>query len=93
MSLDVEIYLKNLIKFFKQNPNDLLNLIPIERENEFYSKIRERAEENFKKGKEITLSHSQMIEICLLLTENSESEKNKIKKPFWWTKFGIICLN
>jgi hypothetical protein len=26
MNLDVEIYMNNVIKFFRENPNDLLNL-------------------------------------------------------------------
>jgi hypothetical protein len=28
MSVDVEIYLSQLLKFFKDNPDDLLNLVP-----------------------------------------------------------------
>lgn len=93
MSVDVEIYLNNLIKFFKQNPNDLLNLIPKEKEEEFYSKIREVVEENFHMGKDVTLTQSQMIDICRNLVNKTESKEPKIEKPFFWTKFGIICLN
>jgi len=36
MSVDVEIYMNNLIKFFRENPKDLLNLIPKNKEDEFY---------------------------------------------------------
>ena len=35
MSVDVEIYMNNLVKFFKENPKDLLNLVPKEKEEEF----------------------------------------------------------
>ena len=38
MSVDVEIYMNNLVKFFKENPRDLLNLVPKEKEEEFYIK-------------------------------------------------------
>ena len=47
MSVDVEIYMNNLIKFFRENPKDLLNLIPKNKEDEFYIKIKERAAQNF----------------------------------------------
>jgi hypothetical protein len=36
MNVDVEIYMNNMVKFFKSNPNDLLNLIPKGKEDEFY---------------------------------------------------------
>jgi membrane-bound lytic murein transglycosylase len=41
MSVDVEIYMNNIIKFFKENPNDLHNLIPKNKEDEFYKKLME----------------------------------------------------
>ena len=40
MSVDVKIYMNNIIKFFKENPNDLFNLIPKNKEDEFYRKLR-----------------------------------------------------
>ena len=50
MNVDVEIYMNNIVKFFKSNPKDLLNLVPKEKEEEFYNKIREVAIENSDKG-------------------------------------------
>jgi hypothetical protein len=38
MNVEVEIYMSNMIKFFKENPNDLINLIPKIKEEEFYFK-------------------------------------------------------
>lgn len=82
----------NIIKFFRQNPKDLLSLVPKDKEQEFYSKIRETASDNFENGKEITLTQIQLIEICKEL--NQVSEKNqKIEFPFFETKYGKICLN
>ena len=43
MSVDVDIYMNNLVKFFKSNPKDLLSLVPKDKEEEFYSKIKEVA--------------------------------------------------
>lgn len=92
MKVDVEIYMNNVIKFFKQNPNDLLNLVPPNKEEQFYSKIREVANENYEKGIEVTLSQKQFIEICKELNiKEQESEINP--KFFFNTKFGKICLN
>ena len=90
MSVDVEIYMNGIIKFFKQNPKDLLSLIPKDKEELFYTKIRETAFENYEKGKEITLTQIQLLEIC---KELNTVKKIKSEIPFFDTKFGKICLN
>jgi len=92
MSVDVEIYMTNIIKFFRQNPKDLLSLVPKEQEEEFYSKIRETAFDNYENGKEITLTQAQLIEICKELNV-VKKKSNEIKVPFMETKFGKIFLN
>jgi hypothetical protein len=56
MSLDVEIYMAQLIEFFEKNPNDLMALIGDLQKDEFYQKLRDKCENNFKEGKEIVLS-------------------------------------
>lgn len=93
MSIDVEIYMNNIIKFFRENPNDLLNLVPKEKENEFYTKVRETAIENLEKGNEVSLTQSQMIQICAILNGKDPILDRKIKGIFQITKFGEICLN
>ena len=64
MSVDVEIYMNNIVKFFKENPNDLLNLVSKTKEEEFYSKLREVAFQNYENGEEVNLTREQIIEIC-----------------------------
>ena len=64
MSVDVEIYMNNIIKFFRENPNDLLNLVPKTKEEEFYSKLREVAIQNYEKGEEVNLTKNQIVVIC-----------------------------
>lgn len=88
MSVDVEIYLKNLINFFENNPNDLLTLIGDFNKEKFYDEIRVVAYRNFEEKKEIELTKKQLIEIVFKLTKNDKS--NTI---FLSTKIGQICLN
>lgn len=92
MSVDVEIYMNNVVKFFKDNPKDLLNLIPKEKEKEFYLKIREIASTNYEDGKEVSLTQKQLLEICRELN-SSKTKKPEIPAGFIESKFGLICLN
>ena len=64
MSVDIEIYVSNIIKFFRDNPKDLTNLVPKDKEEEFYKKIREVAVSNYEKEMEASLTQKQMIDIC-----------------------------
>ena len=92
MSVDVDIYMNNIIKFFRQNPKDLLNLVPKEKEEEFYVKIREVANDNSQKGKEVSLTQKQLIDVCKELNQKNSLYK-EIPANFMKTKFGVICLN
>ena len=93
MSVDIEIYMSNIIKFFRENPKDLLNLIPKEMEDNFYVKIRETASSNYDEVKEVSLTQKQMIDICRELNGQVVEENVKNSKIFQKTKFGDICLN
>ena len=99
MSDDVEIYMNNLIKFFRENPKDLLNLIPKNKEDEFYIKIKEIAFQNYEKGEEAALTQPQLIDICRVLNGQVIGDKIKEKveeldkRIFIEYKNGYICLN
>ena len=109
MSVDVEIYMNNIIKFFRENPNDLLNLVPKNKEEVFYRMLREEAIKNYEKGEEINLTQKQIIEICAeihgKLKKNSEPRKigdilkdmdlqnQTIDKIIVNTPFGNYSLN
>jgi len=94
MNVDVEIYMNNFIKFFRDNPNDLLNLVPKVKEQEFYEKIRESAYNNLDKGEEINLTQRQIIDICVELNQpKKETVKESVEHLFVKTKFGEYCLN
>lgn len=82
MNVDVEIYMNNIIKFFKENPNDLLNLVPKAKEEEFYSKLREVANQNYENGEEVPLTKNQIIIICAELhgkSKKTKEETNELK--------------
>ena len=97
MNVDVEIYMNNMVKFFKSNPDDLLNLIPKEKEEEFYKKIRETATENIDKGEDTPLTQKQIIDICVILNGKTPKskivEEEKLESYMRMTNFGIIFLN
>ena len=94
MSVDVEIYMNNVIKFFRENPNDLLNLVPKNKEKEFYKKIREVAFKNLEKGEDVALTQLQVIEVCSEINVSSISKFDVDHSHlFFRTKFGYICLN
>jgi len=93
MSVDVEIYMNNLMKFFRDNPKELLSLIPQSKEEEFYQKIRITASENYEKGDEITLTQKQLIDICRELNGQEISIDGKFIDVIVHTKFASYSLN
>jgi len=97
MNVDVEIYMNNVVKFFKTNPNDLLNLIPKDKEDEFYKKIRETATQNTDKGEDVTLTQKQIIDICVIINgkvpKGNVVEEEKLESHMRMTNFGVIFLN
>jgi hypothetical protein len=104
MSVDVEIYMNNLVKFFKENPRDLLNLVPKEKEDEFYIKIKEVAYTNHEKGEEASLTQKQLIDICRVLNGKSLEDKGASEEKILNEEFlddrvfrefknGYFCLN
>lgn len=84
MNVDVEVYLSGIVKFFKENPKDLLSLVPKEKEDDFYSLIRKYSFENYKKGDDYVLTRNQILEICVQLNEshrqNGEITPSKMNK-------------
>ena len=93
MSVDVEIYMNNIIKFFRENPKDLLNLVGKEKEEEFYQEIKKVAILNSDKSEEVSLTQKQLIEICVKLNGKEYKDNKKIDKTFIETNYGRICLN
>jgi hypothetical protein len=91
MNIDVDIYIKNIIKFFKSNPEELLSLVPKNKEHVFYDKIKEVAIINSTNGDEVALTKKQFVDICLEI--NNYRAGKRTKDIFQKTKFGDLCLN
>jgi hypothetical protein len=96
-NVDIEIYVSQLINFFESNPNDLIELIGNLQKEEFYQKLREKCEENYKKGEDIVLTKNQIIDIVVELKIPELSDKLNPKQVvegfIQKTKFGDIILN
>lgn len=94
-NIDIEIYITNLISFFDNNPNDLIDLIGSLQKEEFYDKLRKRSELNYKEGKDFVLTKEQIINIVLELKvpDLTPEKKDYLDKIIQKTKFGNIILN
>ena len=96
-NVDCEIYIKQVISFFENNPNDLMDLIGEVQRNEFYEKIRERCEKNVDENIDYVLTRQQMIEIVLELKAPELKEKlnpkQEVEGYVQKTKWGEIILN
>lgn len=93
MSLEVELYMSNVIKFFNENPKDLMNFVTQDKKDEFFKKIKEKALENVEKGEEVVLTQQQFIDICVNMNEKQVKEFQYLKKIMVTTKYGQICWN
>lgn len=86
--------MNGVIKFFNENPKDLNNLIPLDKKDVFFEKIKKCALQNAEKGEDVTITQKQMIDICVEInTGVNPIEITKIEGPILRTKYGEICLN
>jgi hypothetical protein len=92
MNIDVEIYIKNFINFFENNPNELLELIGDALKEVFYEKVKEQCYKNHNNGDEITLSQKQLIDIVVKL-KKGDVKIALTNGVFQQTNFGLISLN
>jgi hypothetical protein len=90
--IDVEIYVKKLIDFFENNPNDLMNLIGDNNKKLFYDEIKKVAFENFEKKEPYELTQNQLIDIVRNISGRQVIEADAIGS-FILTKYGLISMN
>jgi hypothetical protein len=94
MSVDIEIYMNNIIKFFRENPMDLISLVPKDKEKHFYTKIKEIVIENYEKGEDVTLTQSQLINVCSEINQpDKQVGDENLKNYIQTTIIGNIFLN
>jgi hypothetical protein len=91
-NVDVDIYVSQLISFFNNNPNDLIDLIGDSLKESFYEKIKEQCFKNIKDGDEVSLTQKQIIDIVVKL-KKGEVIESKVHSIVQETKFGNIFLN
>jgi len=91
MDVDIQIYLSNLKQFFKNNPNDLMNIIGDSNQEKFFELVEEQVIENQKNGDGLELTKKQIIDIVLILTKDRDQEK--IESFIMKGPFGNIFLN
>ena len=75
MDVDVQIYLSNLKQFFKNNPNDLMELIGNSNQDMFFELVEKQVLENQKGEDGLELTKKQIIDIVLILTKDRDQEK------------------
>lgn len=94
-NVDLEIYVSQLISFFENNPNDLLELIGSLQKDDFYKKIRERCEKNVEEGIDMVLTKDQIVNIVieLKIPEITKQKHKYLDKVIQKTTFGDIILN
>ena len=96
-NIDCEIYISQVISFFENNPNDLMDLIGALQRNDFYEKRRERCEKNVDEGEDYVLTRTQMINIVLELKApeliEPQNVESVIEGYIQKTKWGEIILN
>jgi hypothetical protein len=93
MNVEIEIYMSGIIKFFKDNPNELLNLVPEDKKEEFFDKIRTVAISNSEKGDEVSLTRQQLVDICIQINGKDNLIVKKLDKVIQYTPFGEYSLN
>lgn len=97
MNVDVEIYVSQLVKFFKENPNDLMTLIPEKSKDLFFEMCRKQCIKNHESGQEIALTRKQMIDICVKINQDLELKKKmeniEVEGYFFQTPYGLVSLN
>jgi hypothetical protein len=85
--------MNNLVKFFNENPKDLASLIPYDKKEEFFDKVKQIVSENVDKGEDATLTRKQLIDLCVELNQQVDQFLIKKEGPLLFTKFGLISLN
>ena len=65
--VEVDIYMNQLISFFENNPNDLMDLIGNENKTDFYKRVKEQCFVNLNKGDDVSLTKQQLIGPILIV--------------------------
>ena len=92
-NVDVQIYVSNFIKFFKDNPEELAKVIGQGTPDDFFAEVKKTAYENYEKGEDIELTHKQIIKIVLKINHMLPEDEPKVAGPIMETSWGNMFLN
>ena len=96
-NVDCEFYLRQLITFFENNPNDLMDLIGSVQKREFFDKLREQCEKNSQESDDHIITRQQMVDIVIQLKMpdivSTEESIERLQGFIQKTKWGNIILN
>lgn len=93
-NVDIDIYFSKFKTFFKENPQELNNLIGKASGTDFFNEVYNKIIENSKESDELQLTQKQMINIILEINKVNDVNKEDISIDiFQKTPFGLICLN
>ena len=94
INIDVQICYKKIIDFFENNPNQLHVLIGDMNKEVFYTKIKNKVQENFVSGYDYELTRKELADIIFeLFKETNKENKVEIESKFIKTSFGYFSLN
>jgi hypothetical protein len=84
MDVEIKIYINKIKNFFEANPEDLRNLIPLEKKELFFEELEKISMQNLKNYGHAELYDNQISFIC---------ERINNSGPIIKTEYGEICLN
>lgn len=96
-NIEIQLYLSQMMKFFEDNPKELITLIGNCNKALFFEKIKEQCFSNLEKGDDIILTQTQLINIVReLVAEGKIITKQPVEyleMSVQYTDFGKIYLN
>jgi len=94
INIDVQICYKKIIDFCENNQNQLHVLIGDMNKEVFYTKIKNKVQENFVSGYDYELTRKELADIIFeLFKETNKENKVEIESKFIKTSFGYFSLN
>jgi hypothetical protein len=107
VNVDVEIYFSKFKTFFKENPQDLRNLIGEIPGDDFFDEVYKMIYQNSDNGEDLELTQRQVMGIILNIKGMGFKPEEKVSKVsedntqgtdfdrrvFIDTKYGFLCLN
>ena len=66
-NIDVEVYIRQMITFFENNPGDFMDLVGTAQKDLFYQKMKEKSLENVEKGEDYILTKQPRVDSIELI--------------------------